>query len=203
MIDDSLRVIFVCDGNTDYLFLEKILKTDEELSQLKLQLLRPEDVGLKRRTGGGHLTLLRESQQATMKAAQGYADAVFVVVDNDCDKRFTFPHKVNCGDCRECEVIKEINKVYWAGSIKKLASVMYQAVETVLLSAFPGFTAQIEDNLCGKNLKDKLYRREIQDPEDQAEAFQSILSRLNVSDIRARIYPQLKLKLQQLRQSSL
>lgn len=194
----SLRVIFVCDGDTDYAFLQKIFQVDSALNQLDIEILRPEDVNLKRRTGGGHKTLLNEAQIAVMKAAQGYADGVFVLVDNDGDPRFVFPHTPHCNNCRECDVLQKMGKVTWGKDVKKGASILYQAVETMLLSTTTSFSPQLETTLYGSDLKKRLYGREIQDLQESFKAFQTRLDELHIADIKAKTYPYLKQKLHQL-----
>ncbi|PIE36113.1 hypothetical protein CSA56_01485 [candidate division KSB3 bacterium] len=79
---ETCKIIFIGDGETDYLFVEKIFKEDPDISHLPITILRPEETQLKRRAGGGHKTLLREAGLAAIRAAQGFADGVFVLVDN-------------------------------------------------------------------------------------------------------------------------
>jgi hypothetical protein len=69
--------IVVADGSTDYLLLRKVIQEDQELAPARvIKMIAPEDVGLTRRTGGGHRTLLRDLGIALIRAAQGYADGV-------------------------------------------------------------------------------------------------------------------------------
>jgi len=49
----NYKIIFIGDGDTDYLFIEKIFRDDPDLSKLPIALVKPEDTKLKRRTGGG------------------------------------------------------------------------------------------------------------------------------------------------------
>ncbi|RLC00215.1 MAG: hypothetical protein DRI57_32585 [Deltaproteobacteria bacterium] len=189
-----LRLIVVGDGDTDYLFLEKAVRDDPDLSALPISVMRPEDVGLKRRVGGGHKTLLKEAGLVSIKAAQGFAEAVLVLVDNDGDERFRFPHKKHCGNCRECEASDALEKVEWGQPFRKGAAILFQAVETLLLSAKQdvGFTPQLEESLYSLPLKIKLYGRQIHDAAEMYDAFREVLENTDVNRIRARSYPRMK-----------
>ncbi len=189
--DRSLKVIVMADGDTDYLFLEKAVRDDPDLAKLPLSFLRPEEVRLVRRTGGGHRGLLRDATTAAMHAANGFADAVLVLADNDGDDRFAFPHDRHCGDCRECEAWESLEKVTW-GEFGKGAAILFQAVETLLLSAKAGFTPQIEESLYSAELKTRLYGRQIHDSAEMYAAFREILENTDVNKIRARSYPRMK-----------
>jgi len=185
-----LKIIIVADGETDYLFIQKAFKADSDLSELPISIIKPEDLGLKRRTGGGHKTLLKDAGLASIKAAQGFADGVFVAVDNDGDPRFRFPHE-NCGDCRECEALKEIEKINW-GTFRKGATIFFQAVETFLLSAKDGFTPQLEEKLFSQALKVKLYGQQVENSQEIYQLFQKELDKTDIRKIRARSYPRMK-----------
>jgi len=63
-----LKIIVVADGETDYLFIQKAFKADPDLSELPISIIKPEDLGLKRRTGGGHKTLLNYAGTAEIAA---------------------------------------------------------------------------------------------------------------------------------------
>ncbi|HAO20389.1 MAG TPA: hypothetical protein DCQ37_07885 [Desulfobacteraceae bacterium] len=63
-----LKIIVVADGETDYLLLQKVFKADPDLSELPISIIKPEDLGLKRRTGGGHKTLLNYAGTAEIAA---------------------------------------------------------------------------------------------------------------------------------------
>lgn len=188
------KIIFMADGDTDYLFLEKMLKEDAELSELPITMLRPEDAGLKRRTGGGHLTLLKEIGFAAIRAAQGHADGVFALVDNDDDDRFRFPHEQACGNCRECEAQAELAKITWGRPFKKGVSILFRALETLLLSAKDGFTPQIEEHLYGERLKRQLYGScvNLHNKPEVFAACQQVLSQISIERISAKSYPRLK-----------
>ena len=195
MKSDDLRnykILFMADGETDYLFLEKVFRDDPDLSPLPITMLRPEDVNLKRRVGGGHDTLRKELGFAAIKAAQGYADGVFALVDNDGDARFQFPHEHACGDCRECEAQAELRKIHWGQPFEKGAAILFQALETLLLSTRNDFTPQLEESLHHENLKVRLYGRHFNNPDDMFVAFQKVLSQITIHDITARAYPRLK-----------
>ena len=187
-----MRIVFMADGETDYLFLEKIFKDDPDLSHLPITILRPEAIGLKRRTGGGHETLLKEAGLAAIRAAQGYADGGFVLVDNDGDGRFRFPHQQTCGACRECEADARLAKINWGQPFKKGAAILFQALETLLLSARDGFNPQMEESLYQGALKDRLYGRHIDNSDESYAAFQVLLPQIAVHRITARSYPRLK-----------
>ena len=189
----KMEIIFICDGETDYKFIEKMFKEDKELNKLGIRAIKPEDVGLKRRQGGGHKTLLKDASFAAMKAAQGFADGVFVLVDNDCDKRFVFPHN-SCNGCRECEAIDTLNKIKWGKPFCKDASILYQAIETLILSAKRKMTPQEEDMLCSKQLKTALYGKEPKKQQEHYELFIIELNNINTNNIQARSYNRLKQK---------
>jgi len=191
---NNLRIIVVGDGDTDYLFLEKAVRDDPELSALPISVIRPEDVGLKRRVGGGHKTLLKEAGLAAIRSAQGFAEAVLVLVDNDGDGRFRFPHRQHCGNCRECEASEALEKVGWGQPFRKGAAILFQAVETLILSAKQdiGFTPQLEESLYSTALKVRLYGREIHDMAEMYDAFREALEETDVKKIRARSYPHKK-----------
>lgn len=191
-LSEILKIIVMADGDTDYLFLEKVLNDDPEISDLPICFIRPEDIGLKRRTGGGHKTLLKEAGLAAIKAAQGYANGVLILVDNDGDKRFRFPHNDFCHDCRECEAYKAIEQINWGQPFKKYAVIFFQAVETFLLSARDHFTPQMEKNLFSIALKTKLYGRDIVNSYEKFEAFKNELEKIEIIKIKARSYPRLK-----------
>ncbi|MGD0489667.1 MAG: hypothetical protein ABSB94_21105 [Syntrophorhabdales bacterium] len=185
--------IVVADGSTDYLLLRKVIQEDQELAPARvIKMIAPEDVGLTRRTGGGHRTLLRDLGIALIRAAQGYADGVFALVDNDGDARFHFPHDRPCQDCRECEAWAELEKVKWGKPVKKGAAILYQAAETIPLSARAEFSPAIEEGTFSDNLKRWLYGRHIEDKNERYEAFAKELEKMTVSDIKARCYPRLK-----------
>jgi hypothetical protein len=186
-----MKIILVADGDTDYLFMEKVMSSDSELMNLSIELVKPEDVDLHRRTGGGHKTLLNDALHAAQKAAQGYADGVVVLVDNDGDPRFKFPHD-NCAGCRECDARSTIHSVTWGNSFKKGASIVYQAVETIVLSCRQNFSADRENELVSDVLKTALYRRQIKNPEERYEAFKKEIGQFNISDVKARCYPRIK-----------
>ncbi len=188
----TIKIIVMADGDTDYLFLEKAFKDDPDISDLPLSLIRPEEVGLKRRVGGGHKTLLKEAGLAAIKAAQGFANGVLVLVDNDGDKRFKFPHEEACGGCRECEAYSAIERINWGQPFKKKAVIFFQAVETLLISARDYFTPQIEEQYFSSNLKRFLYGRDIADIGEQYKAFQEKLKRIDVKKIKAKSYQRLK-----------
>lgn len=188
----TVRVILVADGDTDYAFMEKAKAEDTDLSSLPLEFLRPEAVGLRRRAGGGHNTLIREAGLAAIMAAKGHADCVMVLVDNDGDSRFSFPHDNGCPGCRECDARNALERIYWGPPFKRAAAIVFQAAETLLLSARSGFTPQIEAECFGKRLKTLLYGREIDDSREMYEAFLAELNRTHVPAIRARCYPRIK-----------
>ncbi|MCP4345998.1 MAG: hypothetical protein GY795_10790 [Desulfobacterales bacterium] len=187
-----LKIIVVGDGDTDYLFFEKAIEDDPDLSSLPISIVKPEDIGLMPRKGGGHKTLLKDASKAAYKAAKGFADAVLVLVDNDGDARFKFPHSKHCGNCRECEAwntLEEIQQLSWAQPFKKGAAILFQALETLLLSARSGFTPQIEESLYSKALKIKFYG---QQTDNMTEAFKEKLEQTDMTKIRARSYPRMK-----------
>lgn len=186
-----LKIIVVADGETDYLFIQKAFKLDPDLSKLLISIIKPEDTGLKRRTGGGHKTLLKEAGLAAIKAAKGFADGVLVIADNDGDPRFRFPHESRCGDCRECEALQAIEKIDW-GNFRKGAVIFFQAVETFLLSAKDGFTPQLEEELYSKELKATIYKRQFRDLQEMYRAFQEELEKTDIHKIKARSYPRMK-----------
>ncbi len=195
MASDELRtyrIIFMADGDSDYHFLEKMFADDPDVSSLPISIVRPEEVNLKRREGGGHNTLLKELGFAAIKAAQGYADGVFALVDNDGDARFRFPHDHACGDCRECEAYAELTKIRWGQPFKKGAAILFQALETLLLSARNDFTPQLEESLHHENLKVRFYGRHFTNTDDMVAAFQKALSHIAIHHIKARTYPRLK-----------
>ncbi len=185
-------IIVMADGDTDYLFLDKALTDDPDISDLPITIVRPEDIGLKRRDGGGHKTLLKEAGLAAIKAAQGFASGVLVLVDNDGDKRFEFPHEEACGACRECEAYHAIDKIQWGRPFRKSAVILYQAVETILLSARSYYTPQMEGRYYSSNLKRTLYGKDFINSGDQYNAFQKELEILDINKIKARSYPRLK-----------
>jgi hypothetical protein len=195
-----LKIILVADGCTDYLLIEKIMSTDPELCILPIQLLKPEDVGLHRRTGGGHKTLLLDALHAAQRAAQGYADGVIVLVDNDGDARFIFPHD-KCDGCRECEAKNTLSSVTWGQPFIREASILYQAAETILLSARANFNIVQECSLYSNALKITLYGRQIHFLEEMYDAFKEELDRTRISDIKARCYTRIKQKILSLAQS--
>jgi hypothetical protein len=194
----TLRIVLVADGDTDYDFMEKAKAEDERLSGLPVELVKPEDIGLRRRSGGGHKTLLREAGLATIMAAKGYADGVLVLVDNDGDPRFSFPHDSRCRNCRECEARSEIERIDWGRPIRRNAAIVYQAIETLLLSATGSFTPQMEASLVGEHLKTALYGVRIESARERYDAFRSALEGTEVHAIRARSYPRIQGKLREL-----
>ncbi len=185
-------IIVIADGDTDYLFVQKAFTDDPDMSDLPLSIVRPEEIGLKRRFGGGHKTLLKEAGLAAIKAAQGFASGVLVLVDNDGDKRFEFPHEKACGACRECEAYSAIEKIQWGRPFGKSAVILYQAVETILLSARDYFTPQMEEQYYSSNLKRVLYGKDIVNSREQYNAFQKELETLDIKKIKAKSYPRLK-----------
>jgi hypothetical protein len=191
----NIRVILVADGETDYDIMDKVKAEDGDLSSLPLEFLRPEAVGLHRRTGGGHKTLLKEAGLAAIMAAKGHADCVMVLVDNDGDSRFSFPHDNGCPGCRECDARDALERVNWGLPFQRTASIVFQAAETLLLSARSGFTPQMETELVGKRLKTRLYGRDIQEARELYDAFRTELEQTSVQAIRARCYPRIKGKL--------
>lgn len=188
----SRKIILMADGDTDYLFAAEVLCHDPEVHGIQIQLLRPEDVSLRRRTGGGHITLLREIGLAAIRAAQGYADGVLVLVDNDGDDRFKFPHDRRCDDCRECDAWAALERVSWGQPFRRGATILYQAVETLVLSARNYFTPQIEENLFSSALRKELYKRDIVDIRERYRAFESELEGIQLAKIKARSYPRFK-----------
>jgi hypothetical protein len=186
-----LKIILIADGSTDYLLMEKVMSSDPELMNLPIELVKPEDVRLYRRTGGGHKTLLNDALHAAQRAAQGYADGVVVLVDNDGDPRFRFPHE-NCEGCRECDARAKVNSVTWGRPFQKGVSIVYQAVETIVLSVRQNFNTSQESELFSDALKSALYRRQIQNLEERYDAFKQELDRISISDIKARCYPRIK-----------
>lgn len=190
--DEYLMLILMADGDTDYLFMEKALIEDPDISVLPIKLVRPEDVGLKRRSGGGHRTLLKESGLAAIRAVQGYAHGVLILVDNDGDPRFTFPHDKRCNDCRECDAWEVLEKINWGQPIKKGAAILYQAIETLLLSARTTFTPQLEERLFSQELKQAVYGRPIGNITERYQTFKTELNKIQISKIKAKSYPRLK-----------
>jgi hypothetical protein len=188
----KIKIILMADGDTDYTFMMKVLKDDNDISNLNIKLIRPEELGLRRRSGGGHNTLCREAGLAAIKAANGYADGVMVLVDNDGDERFLFPHNQRCNDCRECDALDAIERINWGKPIKKTAVILYQAIATLLLSTGTTFTPQIEEQLFGNKLKKALYKKEIKNLQEKDKAFIKELEKINVKKIRARSYPRIK-----------
>lgn len=188
----TVRVILVADGDTDYLLMEKVTAEDPGVSSLPIKFLKPEEAGLRRRIGGGHRTLLREAGLAAIMAAKGHADGVLVLVDNDGDPRFGFPHDRGCPGCRECEARDALERIDWGRPFQRAAAIVFQAAETLLLSARSGFTPQMEAELFGKRLKTRLYGRDIQDARELHDAFRKELERTSVPAIRARCYPRIK-----------
>ena len=189
---DVLTIIVMADGDTDYLFLEKVLKDDPDISNLPICFVRPEELGLKRRTGGGHKTLLREAGLAVIKSAKGFADGVLLLLDNDGDPRFSFPHDDHCGNCRECEAYHAMERVRWGQPLKNKAVILFQALETMLLSTKDGFTPQLEENCFSGDLKIRLYGRDMRGGQEKYEAFQYELEKTDIKKIKAKSYPRLK-----------
>jgi hypothetical protein len=186
-----LKLILIADGETDYLLMKKIMLSDSDLSILPIQLIKPEDVGLHRRTGGGHKTLLSDALHAAQAAAQGRADGVFVLVDNDGDARFSFPHYA-CDNCRECEAKQRIASITWGRPFLKEASILFQAAETILLSVRPSFNTNQECMLYSAALKTELYGRQINDLKEMYEAFSKELQKIKIVNIKAKCYFRIK-----------
>ena len=190
--DEHFKVILMADGDTDYLFMEKVIIEDPDISILPIKFVRPEDVGLKRRSGGGHKTLLRESGLGAIRASQGFAHGVLVLVDNDGDPRFTFPHDTRCNDCRECDAWEVLEKITWGQPIRTGAAILYQAMETLLLSARTTFNPQLEEKLFSKELKQAVYGRPVANKGARYQAFKTELKNTRLSKIKAKSYPRLK-----------
>jgi len=190
--DEPIKIILVADGDSDYSFMVKALMEDDELSGLQIKFVKPEEIGLKRRRGGGHRTLLRDAGIAAIRAAQGWAQGVMALVDNDGDSRFSFPHDEKCHDFRECEAWEAIERINWGSPFKRGAAIVYQAIESLLLSTRSSFNQQLEDSLFGDRLKAALYKKQIKTLREKHEAFEQELQKIDVNTIKARSYPRIK-----------
>lgn len=177
----TVRAILVADGDTDYDLMERAKAEDTDISSLPLEFLRPEEAGL-----------------AAIMAAKGHADGVMVLVDNDGDPRFVFPHDTGCPGCRECDARGALERIDWGDPFKRAAAIAFQAAETLLLSARSEFTPQIEAECFGKRLKTRLYGRKIDDSREMYDAFLAELNRTHIPAIRVRSYPRIKRMLREL-----
>ena len=77
-------------------------------------------------------------------------------------------------------------------AFRKGTVVIYQAIETLLISTRPYFTPQMEDNLFSKSLKIEMYGREIRSLKETYKAFKEELEKIIPTKLKAKSYQRLK-----------